>query len=128
MKLFDFVNSVSYNKTNFFQEDEELADKAYAPYMVNKALALYPDCLLMSNEMNIYSFLDKKLQFDYYLNSIRPVKRFAKWVKKSDNDDLEAVKAYYDCSNQKAKQALSVLSKSQVKSIKERLQKGGFGE
>ncbi len=127
MKLFDFVNAISYNKKNYFMEAPELADKVYPAYMVNKALSLYPDCLLSANEMNQRAFLDKKLQFDYYLNNIRPSKRFAKWVKKMDNEDLEIVQEYYGYSNQKAKQALSVLSKSQINAIKEKIQKGGFG-
>lgn len=127
MKLFDFVNSISYNKKDYFLEAPDLADKVYPPYMVNRALSLYPDCIMHANEMNQRASLDKKLQFDYYLNNIRPVKRFAKWVKKTDNDDLEIVQEYYGYSNQKAKQALSVLSKSQINSIKEKLQKGGYG-
>lgn len=128
MKLFDFVNAISYNKTNYFQESEELADKAYPAYMVNKALTLYPDCVFYVNEMNMRAHLDNKLQFEYYLNNVRRTKRFAKWVKKMDNIDLEAVKTYYGYSNQKAKQALTILSKQQLDTIKEQIQKGGFGE
>jgi hypothetical protein len=75
--------------------------------------------------MNRLHHLDPKLQFEYYLNSIRPMKRYAKWVKRVDDENLEIVKQYYGYSNKKAKQALSILSKSQLNIIKQRLQKGG---
>lgn len=125
MTPFDFVNSISLNKKDLFRDEPELAEKGYTPYIVNKALALYPDCLFYANEMNRLHNLDSKLQFDYYLNSIRPMKRYAKWVKRIDDENLEIVKQYYGYSNKKAKQALSILSKSQLTIIKQRLQKGG---
>jgi len=128
VKLFDFVNSVCYNKKDLFAEAPEVAEKIYPPYMVNRALALYPDCLFIANEMNQRAFLDKKLQYDYYLNNIRPMKRYAKWVKKLDNSDLDIVREYYGYNERKAKQALSILSKSQINTIREKMQKGGFGE
>ena len=125
MTPFDFVNSISYNKKNLFNEEPEQSQKDYAPYIVNKALTLYPDCLFYANEMNRLDHLDPRLQFEYYLNSIRPMKRYAKWVKRIDDENLEIVKQYYSYSNKKAKQALSILSKSQLNIIKQRLQKGG---
>lgn len=125
MTPFDFVNAISHNKKELFEEEPEQAKKDYAPYIVNKALALYPDCLFYANEMNRLHHLDTDLQFKYYLNSIRPMKRYAKWVKRMDDDNLDLVKQYYGYSNKKAKQALSILSNSEINTIKQIIKKGG---
>ena len=125
MTPFDFVNAISHNKKELFEEEPEQAKKDYASYIVNKALALYPDCLFYANEMNRLHHLDTDLQFKYYLNSIRPMKRYAKWVKRMDDDNLDLVKQYYGYSNKKAKQALSILSTSEINTIKQIIKKGG---
>ena len=125
MTPFDFVNAISHNKKELFEEEPEQAKKDYSPYIVNKALALYPDCLFYANEMNRLHHLDTDLQFKYYLNSIRPMKRYAKWVKRMDDDNLDLVKQYYGYSNKKAKQALSILSNSEINTIKQIIKKGG---
>jgi hypothetical protein len=75
--------------------------------------------------MNSHHHLDAKLQNDYLINNIRPKKRFAKWVKKLSEDDLEVVKSYYGYSDEKARQALSILSNDQLTLIKEKQNKGG---
>lgn len=106
-------------------ENDELAEKGYAPFIVNKALSYFPDTLLYANEVNKLAHIDNKLQYHYLLNSIRAQKRFSKWAKKEDSDDLEVVKEYYGYSNEKAYQALSILSKDQLKLIKEKIQQGG---
>ena len=123
MTPFDFVNAVTHNKNDLFAEEPEQSKKDYAPYIVNKALALYPDCLFYANEMNKLHHLDTDLQFKYYLNSIRPMKRYAKWVKRMDDDNLDVVKQYYGYNNKKAKQALSILSDSEVNTIRQKLKR-----
>lgn len=126
MNPFDFVNSVSDTKKDLMKEtaNDELAEKSYAPYLINKSLSYFPDTILYSNELNIHHQLDNKLQYHYLLNSIRPRKRFAKWVKKQDSNDFEAVQEYYNYNNEKTAQALILLSKDQIDLIKKQLEKG----
>lgn len=123
MNPFDFVNSVSHSKIDIMQSD--LDEKEYAPYLVNKALSYHPDTILYANEMNTRHSIDNKLQYQYYLNIIRPKKRFAKWVKKTDSRELDYVKRYYNYSDEKAEQVLSLLSTQQLNIIKQRLNEGG---
>jgi hypothetical protein len=130
MNPFDFVNSINLTKNDLMTgtENDELAEKGYAPYLVNKALSYFPDTLLYANEVNRLAHVDNKLQYQYLLNSIRAQKRYSKWAKKEDSDDLEVVKEYYGYSNEKAYQALSILSKDQLNHIKKQLEQGGIYE
>lgn len=124
MTPFDFVNAINYKKIDLMKDDEQ-AEKDYVPFIVNRTLSYFPDTIMYANEINQRIHLDNKLQFHYFLNSIRASKRFSKWVKKEGSADLEAVKEYYGYSNEKAEQALSLLSTDQLQIIKERLDKGG---
>lgn len=127
MNPFEFVNAINSSKKDVMSntENDELAEKAYAPFIVNKSLSYFVDTILYANEINKLPHVDNKLQFHFLLNSIRPAKRFAKWVKKQDSNDLEKVKQYYDFNDEKAEQALSLLSREQLDLIEEKLQKGG---
>jgi len=127
MNPFDFVNSINHSKKDLMTgtENDELVEKSYAPFLVNRSLSYFTDTILYANEINQYHNIDNKLQFHYLLNSIRPQKRFAKWAKKQDSGDLEAVKEYYGYNNEKALQALSLLSTVQIEEIKNQLEKGG---
>ena len=106
-------------------DNDELAEKSYEPFLTNRALSNQIDCVPYANEMNRYPDLDKLLQFDFFINTLRPMKRFAKWVKPVQNEDLEAVMEYYSYSRVKAETALSVLTQDQIELIKEKLIKGG---
>lgn len=130
MNPFDFVNSINQSKKDMMTgtENDELAEKSYTPFIVNKALSYFPDTILYANEVNKLAHVDNKLQYHYLLNSIRPAKRFSKWAKKEDSDDLAIVKEYYGFSNEKAYQALSILSKDQINYIKKQLEQGGIYE
>ena len=97
----------------------------YAPFIINRCLSGHIDCVLFANEMNKYHFLDKDLQYSFYLNSLRKKKRFSPWLRKDKVADLECVKQYYSYSNEKASQALKILSKEQIAFIKQRLEIGG---
>lgn len=123
MGPFDYVNSINTNKKDIMNDD--LDEKQYEAYLVNKSLSYFPDTVFYSNEMNRRHHLDNKLQYQYLLNIVRPKKRFAKWVKRHSSEDLEIVKRFYNYSNQKAEQVLSVLTPEQIKIIKERLAEGG---
>lgn len=123
---FDYINAINSNEDIIRSSDSpELMEKGYSAFMVNRGLSYYPDTVLFANEMNMLAGLDGLLQFDYLLNSIRPRKRFAKWSKKREDGDLEAVKEYFGYGYQKAQQALTVLSTQQIAEIKQQLDKGG---
>lgn len=125
MNAFDYVNSILYKKENLINDEQ--TENEYNPYLTNKALSYHRDCVLLSNEMNRYSGLDKEMQFDFLINTVRSKKRpFAKWIKNEQNEDLECVKKYFKVSDVKAKGILRLLSKSQIEKIKEKTDIGGL--
>ena len=122
LKLNDYLYSINQSKKDIWNEEDK---KNYVPYVINKCLAGQLDSVLHANEMNASAHLDKRLQYDYYINTLRPRKRFSPWLKKSALDDLDAVKTYYGYSNEKARQALQVLTTSQLKEIRSLIDTGG---
>ena len=124
-ELKDYLNSINLSKENLMDGDDPEWEKKYSPYIINKCLAPFNDTIMLVNEINMRHHLDKKLQYDFLLNSIRSKKRYAPWVKASKLKDLEYVKEYYGYSDEKAKTALSILNDSQIKAIKDSLNKGG---
>lgn len=123
--LKDYLNSINQNKENLMDTDDIGWEKNYPPYVINKCLSQHMDTIMYANEMNRLPNIDKRLQYDFFINTIRPRKRFSPWGKKKKVDDLELVKQYYDYSNEKAKQALRILSPDQLDYIKSKLNKGG---
>jgi hypothetical protein len=125
-ELKDYLNAINFDKKPLLDSDDETWAKKYPPFIVNKCLSMFYDCIAQANEMNGYHFLDKKLQFHFYINSIRKRKRFGgKWLSQAKLKNLEYVKEYYGYSNEKAKQALNILTEQQIEEIKETLNKGG---
>ncbi len=124
MELKDWLNSINFTKKNLMEEDPSLK-KDYAPYIINRCLSGNLDCIMFVNEMNKYSFLDKDMQYSFYLNTLRKKKRFSPWLRKDKVTDLQCVKQYYGYSNEKASQALKILSQQQLDYIKQRLETGG---
>ena len=124
-ELKDYLNAINYQKTNLLDTDDEMWEKKYPPFIINKCLAPFPDTIMLVNEMNLHNHLDKKLQFDFLLNSLRTRKRFTPWLKASKQKNLEYVKEYYGYNNEKAKSALKILNDEQIKTIKDSLNKGG---
>ncbi len=104
-ELKDWLNSINFTKENLMEQDPD-SKKDYAPYIINRCLSGHLDCILFVNEMNKYSFLDKDLQYNFYLNTLRKKKRFSPWFRKDKVTDLECIKTYYGYSNEKASQAL----------------------
>ena len=100
-ELKDYLNAINYTKEKLLDSEDEMWEKKYAPFIVNKCLAPFPDTIMLVNEINQRHHLDKKLQFDFLLNSIRPRKRFTKWAKAKKIKDIEYVKEYYGYSNEK---------------------------
>ena len=120
---FDYTNAINFTKEDIMVDD--IAEKQYAPYMVNRSLSYFPDTVAMANEMNRYHHLDNRLQFDFLINITRKRKRFSKWAKAHIESDIDAVKEYYGYSNEKARTALTLLSPEQIKIIKTKVSKGG---
>ena len=125
MELKDWLNSINFNKNNLIEEDPSTI-KDYPPYIINRCLSGNLDCIMFANEMNKYSFLDKDMQYSFYLNTLRKKKRFSPWLRKDKVTDLEIIKQYYGYSNEKALQALKILTPEQIKFIKQRLDTGGL--
>jgi len=122
-----YSDSIKYYKQNLMRntENDALAEKDYSPFFVNRDLSYYSDTVRLANEVNIRYDLDKKLQYEFLLNTVRPKKRYAKWVKKEDHGDLAAIKEYFGYGDSKALQALTVLTNDQIEQIKIKIQKGG---
>ena len=124
-ELKDYLNAINHEKKNLMDTDDEMWERKYPAFIVNKCIAPFPDTIHLVNEMNLHNHLDKKLQFDFLLNSIRTRKRFTPWMKASKQKNLEYVKEYYGYNNEKAKSALKILNDEQIKTIKDSLYKGG---
>ena len=124
MELKDWLNSINFNKENLIKENPDIV-KQYPPFIVNKCLAGHIDTVLFANEMNKYHHLDKDMQYSFLLNSLRKRKRFSPWLRKDKIEDLECVKTYYGYSNEKAQQALKILTPEQLNYIKKKLDLGG---
>ena len=121
----DYLPAINHTKKNLMNSDDPMWEKKYPAFMVNKVLSGFQDTVMLCNEMNRNHFLDRDMQFQFLLNSIRSKKRFTPYVRRSKIKDIECVKEYYGYSNEKAKSALDILTKEQLKLIKERLYKGG---
>ena len=124
MELKDWLNSINFTKENLI--DDPAVVKDYPPYIINRCLSGHLDCVLFANEMNKYSFLDKDMQYSFYLNTLRKKKRFSPWLRKEKVTDLEIIKQYYGYSNEKASNALKILTPEQISYIKQRLDTGGM--
>jgi len=127
MNPFDYVNAINQSKKDLMTDtdNDALAEKGYDAFLTNRSLSNFVDTVYQANEMNIRHHADKKLQFHYLLNTVRPKKRFAKWAKKEKTGDVEVIKQYYGYNDVKARQALSVLTDDQIKTIRKRMEKGG---
>ena len=123
-ELKDWLNSINQTKKNLIDEDPSL-EKEYPPYIINRCFSGHLDAVMFSNEMNQYHFLDKKMQYDFFINILRVKKRYSPWLRKDIIKDLDLVKRYYGYSNEKAKQALRILSKEQLNFIKSKFETGG---
>ena len=124
MSPFDYVNAILQNKKQMIVDD--LTEKDYIPFLVNRSLSYHSDCIMYANEMNRRHFLDKKLQNDFLINTVRSRKRpFAKWVKSEKSEDIECVKLVYGLSDSKAREALRLLSDEQIQLLQEKTDTGG---
>ena len=123
-ELKDWLNSINFTKEDLLKEDPDNI-KQYPPFIINRCLSGHLDCVLLANEMNLYHDLDKDMQYSFYINIIRKKKRFTPWIRKDKIENLEYIKNYYGYSDEKAYQALKILSKDQIEFIKKRFETGG---
>jgi len=122
MSPFDYVDFIFRKK----KPDGEPDFKDYAPFIVNRSLSYHLDCVLYANDMNLHPSADKDMQYQYFLNSIRPMKRgFQPWQKSNTDENIECVKTYFGYSNAKAKEALRILTDEQIAVIKIKTDTGG---
>ena len=124
LELKDWLNSINFNKENLIEEDPE-AISSYPPYIVNRCLSGAVDSVLFANEMNLNAHLDKDMQYSFFLYTLRKRKRFSPWLKKEQIEDLDLVKKHYGYSNEKAKVAVSLLTKTQIETIRNQHDMGG---
>ena len=124
-ELKEYLKAINTSKEKLMDGEDEMWEKKYPAYIVNKCLAPFQDTIFLVNEMNMNHQIDKKLQFDFLLNTLRTRNRYTPWLKAKKEKYLEYVKEYYGYSNEKAKTVLDILTKDQLKLIKEKLYKGG---
>lgn len=124
MSPFDFLNAINDTKVDLFQDPQ--ANKDYNAFLINRGLSYFPDTILYANEMNKHPNLDKKMQFDFYVNSISKRKRFSKWHKKDvSTDQLQLIQDYYKYNQTNALEALELLTDEKIKIIEDKMYKGG---
>jgi hypothetical protein len=127
---FDYVNQILQGKKQLIVDD--LTEKGYEPFLVNRSLSQHKDCVLFANEMNQRHHLDKKMQNDFLLNTVRSMKRpfakWAKWAKSEKDDDISCVKTVYGLSDSKARDAMRLLTKEQIQQLKKETLTGGLGK
>jgi hypothetical protein len=124
VELKDWLNSINTSKTNLIDEDPDL-EKKYPPFIINRCLSGHLDTILLANEMNVNNHLSPKLQYDFFINIVRPKKRFAPWLRQNKLNSLELVKEYYGYSDEKARMALKILTDEQIEYITQRMDRGG---
>ena len=122
-ELKDWLNSINFTKENLIEDPDMIS--SYPPYIINRCLSGHLDTVLFANEMNKYSNIDKDMQYSFFLYTLRKRKRFSPWLKKEQVDDLDLVKKHYGYSNEKAKVAVNLLTKTQLEYIRNKNDMGG---
>lgn len=123
MNHFDYLKAINDTKEDIMIGEE--AEKSYNSFMVNRGLSYFYDTAVLANVMNQYHHVGKKLQFHFFINTIRKRKRFSKWNKPETHSDIEVIKEYYGYNNTRAREVLSLLSPEKIKIIKEKVSRGG---
>jgi len=123
MNPFDYVNAVNYTKKDIMVDD--IDEKDYNSFMVNRSLSYFNDTIMLANEMNIHHTIDNRLSFDFFINTIRKRKRFSKWHKASSDKDIDLIKNAYGYNTARAEEALNILNKDQMRILKDRMNHGG---
>ena len=124
-ELKEYLKAINQSKEPLMDTADEMWEKKYPAFVVNRCVYPFPDTILLVNEMNIYNGLDNKLQFHFLLNSIRARKRYSPWLKTSKIKNLETIKEYFGYSDQRAKEVLNVLTDEDISYMETKLDKGG---
>ena len=126
MSPFDFINDINFGKKNLLKDDDKgILEKEYNSFIINRGLSYFSDTVLYANEMNLRHELDKRMQNDYLLHSIRSKKRFSKWVKNKKEERVDLIKQYFNYSNQKAREVLDIITDEEYNQIKQVFETGG---
>ena len=126
MSPFDFINDINFGKKNLLKDDDKgILEKEYNSFIINRGLSYFSDTVLYANEMNLRHELDKRMQNDYLLHSIRPKKRFSKWAKNKKEERVDLIKQYFNYSNQKAREVLDIITDEEYNQIKQAFETGG---
>ena len=124
-ELKEYLNAINYSKEKLMDGEDEMWEKKYPAFIINKCVAPFQDTIFLVNEINMNHHTDKKLQFDFLLNTLRTRKRYTPWLKAKKEKYLECIKEYYGYGNEKAKSALDILNDEQIKTIIDSMNKGG---
>jgi hypothetical protein len=121
--LKDYLNSINLKQGDLTEDERAMAK--YPAFVINKCMGGFIDTVMNANAMNGMAHIDKNLQYQFYLYSVRKSKRFSPWQKKESNKDIDLVKQYYGYNYEKAEQVLRILTKEQLSIIKSKLDIGG---
>ena len=121
MNPFELINSISNTKKDILENEKD-----YNAFMVNRGLSYFPDTVIYANEMNKFHHLDSRLQYQFLINTIRKRNRFSKWNKSIESENINAIKKYYNYSNEKARDVLPLLSNKNLNTIRGRINYGGI--
>jgi hypothetical protein len=121
MSPFEFIKSISSSKKDIMENEKD-----YNAFMINRGLSYFPDTVIYANEMNKFHHLDSRLQYSFLINIVRKRNRFSKWNKSIESENINAIKRYYDYSNEKARDVLPLLSNENLKTIRGRINHGGI--
>jgi hypothetical protein len=124
-QLSDYLNAINVSKEPLLDVSESYTKQSYPPFVVTRCLSYFPDTLFAANEMNTRPLIDSKMHFDFLRGAVRPRKRFSKWLKREDDSRVAALVEYYGISSRKAREALPVLSESDLEEIVAAVDKGG---
>lgn len=125
MKLSEYLKAINHTKEPLLDTDDEFVEKDYAPFVVNRCLSYFTDTIFMVNEMNACPSIEKKMHFDYLLNSIRKRKRYSKWLKNEECQKVNVVKKYFGYSERKAREVVNLLKDSDIEEMAKYLYRGG---
>lgn len=112
---FDYLKEINFGKKDIMRgtANDELAEREYKQYVVNRSLSFFPDTILYANEMNRRD-VDNRMHFTFLLNIVRPKKRFSKWEKSETSEHIDLIKRQYGYSLSKAKEVLKLLTPEQI--------------
>lgn len=130
-KLGDWLQSINSNKTNLIAEsdDAEAAEKAYPPFPVLRTLSYFPDTILLSNELNKRGLkehgVSNRMHYEFLLNTIPQRKRFSRWTKPDNSEDVDLIIRHYEVNRQKAEDLLELMCKSTLQELRDAYYEGG---